>query len=210
MNDSFNPDMALTRADFDAMAAMEAHFYGEDLITPAEESWNWYERYPFTIVAARGEQTEIAGFVNLFPVSESVYVALLAGAFNDANLTTDDVVDPWAQGADSAPLHMFLSCVVVDTPWQGSGLAYRLVARAAEQYAQFAARIADIAIDTATPDGAGLVLEEVEAGLLLALSTNIGELHRAYQVLGEGCNLLFRALNVRLPLKPLSPCLLGR
>ena len=146
----------LARADFDAMAAMEARFYGEDLITPAEESWNWYERYPFTIVAARGERGEIAGFVNLFPVSEGVHTALLAGAFNDANLTTDDVVDPWAHGADSAPLHMFLSCVVVDAPWQGSGLAYRLVARAAEQYAEFASRIADVTIDTATPDGAGL------------------------------------------------------
>lgn len=146
----------LARADFDAMAAMEARFYGEDLITPAEESWNWYERHPFTIVTARGERGGIAGFVNLFPVSKNVHAALLAGTFNDANLTTDDVVDPWAQGADSAPLHMFLSCVVVDTPWQGSGLAYCLVARAAEQYAQFAARIADVTIDTATPDGAGL------------------------------------------------------
>ena len=147
---------ALARADFDAMAAMEARFYGEDLITPAEESWHWYERYPFTIVAARGERGEIAGFVNLFPVNESVHAAILDGAFNDANLTTDEVVDPWAQGADPEPLHMFLSCVVVDVPWQGSGLAYRLVAQAAAQYADFAARIADVTIDTATPDGAGL------------------------------------------------------
>ena len=149
-------DKSLTRADFDAMAAMESRFYGEDLITPAEESWHWYERYPFTIVAARGERGEVAGFVNLFPVSEGVHAALLAGAFNDANLTTDDVVDPWAQGAGSEPLHMVLSCVVVDVPWQGSGLAYRLVAQAAVQYADFAARIADVTIDTATPDGDGL------------------------------------------------------
>ena len=146
----------LTCSDFDEMAAMEARFYGEDLITPAEESWHWYERYPFTIVTARGERGEIAGFVNLFPVNESVHAAILDGAFNDANLTTDEVVDPWAQGADPEPLHMFLSCVVVDVPWQGSGLAYRLVAQAAAQYADFAARIADVTIDTATPDGAGL------------------------------------------------------
>ena len=149
-------DGPLARADFDAMAAMEARFYGEDLITPAEESWNWYERCPFTIVTARSERGEIAGFVNLFPVSDDVHAALLAGAFNDANLTTDDVVDPWAQGSGDDALHMFLSCVVVNTAWQGSGLAYLLVARAAEQYAQFAARIADVTIDTATPDGAGL------------------------------------------------------
>ncbi len=51
---------------------------------------------------------------------------------------------------------MFLSCVVVDSPWQGSGLAYRLVARAAAQYADVSPRIRDVVIDTATPAGAKL------------------------------------------------------
>lgn len=182
----------LVRPDFDAMAAMEARFYGEDLITPAQEAWHWYERHPFTTLAARDAQGSIAGFVNLFPVSEAVYEGLLAGTFNDADLTADDVVDPWAahpalgesrdahvasalaacastppparlpfarhapDPARTRPLHMLLSCVVVDIPWQGSGLAYRLVARAAAQYADVAPRILDVLIDTATPAGAKL------------------------------------------------------
>lgn len=192
------PASSLRRADFDAMAAMEARFYGEDLITPAKEAWRWYERYPFTTVAARatagGEGADggdpagggasatdqaslsprpsarprrkdatgsapIAGFVNLFPVTAPVHDALLTGSFNDANLTVEDVVDPWGQtgeGGPAAPLHMFLSCVVVDVPWQGTGLAYLLIARAAAQYAEHARCIADIIVDTATPDGAKL------------------------------------------------------
>ena len=149
------------------MAAMEARFYGEDLITPAEEAWRWYECYPFTTVAVRvtggaaredGEAPN-AGFVNLFPVTGAVHDALLAGLFNDANLTVDDVVDPWGQaegGACDAPLHMLLSCIVVDAAWQGTGLAYDLVTQAAAQYAEHAHRIADVVVDTATPDGAKL------------------------------------------------------
>ena len=170
-----DPDIgcALARPDFDAMAAMEARFYGEDLITPAQEAWRWYERHPFTALAARDALGRIAGFVNLFPVRAAVYEALLAGAFNDADLTADDVADPWqvapagarracpcpAPDLADAParppaLHMLLSCVVVDAPWQGGGLAYRLVARAAAQYADVAPRISDVLIDTATPAGA--------------------------------------------------------
>ena len=153
------PARRLTRADFDAMAAMEARFYGEDLITPAEETWHWYERHPFTTVAARARGGEVAGFVNLFPVTAPVHDALLAGSFNDASLTADDVVDPWDRAGEAgceAPFHMFLSCVVVDVPWQGTGLAYRLLDCAASQYAEHARRIADVAVDTATPDGAKL------------------------------------------------------
>ncbi len=149
------------------MAAMEAHFYSENFITPAEEAWRWYERYPFTTVAVRatGDATgedgvaPIAGFVNLFPVTAAVRDALLAGTLNDANLTVDDVVDPRGQaerGGCEDSLRMFLSCVVVDIPWQGTGLAYSLVAQAAAQYAEHAHRIADVVVDTATLDGAKL------------------------------------------------------
>ncbi len=176
----------LGRADFDDMAAMEARFYGEDLITPAQEAWRWYERYPFTTLACREACGRIAGFVNLFPVREAVWEWLLRGAFNDADLTVDDVADPWETAGCAVPasslapagwsgpavfsgrpvsasltipapaLHMLLSCVVVDSPWQGSGLAYRLVARAAAQYADVFPRIHDVVIDTATPAGAKL------------------------------------------------------
>ncbi len=211
---------ALGRADFDAMAAMEARFYGEDLITPAQEAWRWYERYPFTTLAGRDACGRIAGFINLFPVREPVYEALIAGVFNDAELSVEDVESPCparadqgecggaaasgvasgpaithasgfapgptiarapgavpvlvaapvlratpASGAAFAPgsalvcapapaLHMLLSCVVVDTPWQGSGLAYRLAVAAATQYEGVAPRIQDVVIDTATPAGA--------------------------------------------------------
>lgn len=182
---------SLVRADFDAMARLEASFYGEDLITPAEEAWRWYEAYPFTTFAARSEpgggggmgegdvprhrgepgkaagEGGIVGFVNLFPVRREVFEATLAGAFNDADLVVGDVVDPFgspgAPNCDSgavgapkaaAPLDMLLSCAAVAPEWQGTGLAYRLLAGAAAQYGSAARPIASVVIDTATFDGA--------------------------------------------------------
>ena len=162
MDDSIELGCALSRADFDAMAQMETGFYGEDLITPAEEAWHWYVAHPFTTYAARCRNGRIAGFVNLFPVHDQVYRAVLAGAFNDADLLASDVVDPFREeGTTGAarPLNMLLSCVVVAREWQDTGLAYRLLSGAAAQFAGAARPIASVAIDTATPDGARLALK---------------------------------------------------
>lgn len=143
---------ALRRADFDAMAAMEARFYGEDLITPAEDSWRWYLRHPFSIVAERGEDGRVAGFANLFPVRREVFEGIVAGTFNDADLGADDIVDPWSDGS-VGPLHMFLSCIVVDELHRGGACSRRLLQAAAAQFSDVADRALDIALDAATPSG---------------------------------------------------------
>lgn len=149
----------LTRGDFDEMAAMEALCYGEELITPAEEAWRWYETHPATTVAARSESGDdeaapagrerIAGFVNLFGVRAETLRALRAGTFNDADLTTEDVAGP------GEVVGMLLSCIVVGERWRGRGLAYRLLHTAAAQYPKIAPDT-PIVIDTATPAGADL------------------------------------------------------
>ena len=165
---------SLVRADFDAMARLEASFYGEDLITPAEEAWHWYQAFPFTTFAARDVSCEgdgarndddarddaelgaIVGFVNLFPVRREVFEATLAGAFNDADLLASDVENPFgpSDAGPDAPLNMLLSCAVVEPAWQKTGLAYRLLAGAAAQFASAIRPIASVVIDTATDDGA--------------------------------------------------------
>ena len=152
----------LVRADFDAMARLEASFYGEDLITPAEEAWHWYQAFPFTTFAARdvsrndAELGAIVGFVNLFPVGREVFEATLAGAFNDADLLASDVENPFgpSDAGPDAPLNMLLSCAAVEPSWQGTGLAYRLLAGAAAKFASAIRPIVSVVIDTATDDGA--------------------------------------------------------
>ena len=140
----------LRYAHFEQMAQLELQFYGEEFITPPHEAHKWYQRYPYTVVAA-AHNDKIVGFVNLFPVKKHIADALRAGVFNDHFLTLDGVEDIYA-GADSA-LHMFLCCVVVDEAYRAQGLTRVLLKAAAAQYADVAHRCADVITDNVTPDG---------------------------------------------------------
>ncbi len=139
-------------SDFYRMAALERRFYGDDYITPPEESWAWYKEFPESVVAARDVQTnDIAGFVNLFPVSAEIGDALLAGTFNDAELTVEDIAGP----EDAAT--MFFCCAVMGEGYRGKGLMRSLVHRALEPYRGLSDKIPYVVADTVTGDGARLM-----------------------------------------------------
>lgn len=125
----------LTLADFRAMEALEAACYDAAYITPAAEAYAWYCRDPRTTVAAWDEAGALAGFVNLFPVPERVFAALLAGTYEDSGMTADDLAP--APGPQGRPLDLFLSCIAVAPAHRGTGLACALVRRAAAQYAPY-------------------------------------------------------------------------
>lgn len=132
------------------MADLELLYYGEDFITPPQEAYRWYLRYPWTVVAEL-EDDRVVGFVNLFPVKEPIARALRAGEFNDHFLTLDGVED--IDSAPAGPLHMFLSCVVVDRAHRARGLTRRLLRRAVEQYAHVGQRCTEVVTDNVTADG---------------------------------------------------------
>ena len=140
----------LSYAHFAQMAQLELQFYGEEFITPPHEAHKWYQRYPYTVVAA-AHNDKIVGFVNLFPVKKHIADALRAGVFNDHFLTLDGVEDIYA--AADTPLHMFLCCVVVDSAYRAHGLTRVLLKAAAAQYAEVAHRCADVITDNVTADG---------------------------------------------------------
>ena len=118
----------LTPQHFYEMEALELQFYDAEFITPPEESWRWYKKYPNTTIAAEAEN-RIVGFVNLFPVRPDIYAELKAGRFNDHFMELDDVAD-----TSSLPLHMFLCCVVIDKDYQRRGIAHQLLHAAAMPY----------------------------------------------------------------------------
>lgn len=140
----------LSYEHFRQMAALEEEFYSAEFITPAEESYRWYQAYPYTtVVAAAGE--EIAGFVNLFPVHQDVFEALLAGKLNDHDMGTDAVVDLSAHVGER--LEMFLSCVVVAQPYRGRGLLRAMLREAIRPYLPFMPYCHRIITDNVTTDG---------------------------------------------------------
>lgn len=140
----------LCYAHFEQMAHLELQFYGEEFITPPQEAFKWYQRYPYTVVAAAADD-KIVGFVNLFPVKKHIADALRAGVFNDHFLTLEGVEDIHA--AANAPLHMFLSCVVVAPAYRAQGLTRALLQAAAAQYTHVAHRCTEVITDNVTPDG---------------------------------------------------------
>ena len=52
----------LTLQHFREMEALELQFYAAEFITPAEESWSWYDLHPHSTVAAK-VKGKLAGFV---------------------------------------------------------------------------------------------------------------------------------------------------
>lgn len=143
----------LAFAQFEEMAALEGRAYGEEFITPVAESWEWYRRHPASVVAAIDDVSgAIVGFANLFPVAPALFDALVAGLYNDSELTADQILDPPKPG-EPLLTAMFLSCIVVEEAHRGRGLARWLLSEAARAYEGHVAPNARIVTDNVTPQG---------------------------------------------------------
>ncbi len=135
----------LTFRHFQEMEALERLYYDAGFITPPEESYRWYLHHPHSTVAAECNG-RLAGFVNLFPVLPEVYEALRAGIFNDHFLEMEHIAPLTAQ-----PLHMFLSCILVDRQFRRQGLTRQLLQAAVQPYAS--QPCTGVITDNVTADG---------------------------------------------------------
>lgn len=146
----------LTYGHFEQMEALEARSYGSEFIAPASEAWAWYQCHPASVTAAVDATSgAVVGFANLFAVEKPVFDALLAGTFNDATLTADQIL-PLPRAGEPPLRTMFLSCIAVDEHWRGRGMACFLLREAARFYAGAVAPDARIVTDNVTPAGARL------------------------------------------------------
>ena len=151
--DGLHTITTFTYPQVEEMAALEAQCYSDEFITPVAESWEWYQRFPTSSVAAVDDATgKIVGFTDLFPVEKPVFDALRAGHFNDAELTADQIL-PLPAGGQPLLSTMFLSCIVLAPAWRGRGLARRLLREAARAYEGCVAPDARIVTDNVTPEG---------------------------------------------------------
>lgn len=166
---------ALDMGRFEEMERLEAGCYGPEFIAPAAEAYAWYLRLPDSTVALADGAGAVVGFVNMFPVTDGVYRALRAGTFNDADLRASDVVDvsglaagpgPGFEGAPASgqqpgpegaptpgPLHMFLSCIVVERAHRGGEVARALLREAVARYERIEGLVDEIVTDNVTPEG---------------------------------------------------------
>ncbi|MEG1548457.1 MAG: hypothetical protein RR232_07845 [Clostridia bacterium] len=140
----------LTLSNFEQMSALERRYYGDDHITPAAQAYAWYLQYPYTVTAML-DSGRVAGFANLFPISDRVFQSLQAGSFNDKYLTLDDIVDISIGGL--APLHMFLCCIVLDAAYRADCMSFKLLLAAMQPYEALLPRCDILITDNVTQHG---------------------------------------------------------
>lgn len=146
---------SLDMARFEEMERLEASCYGPEFIAPAAEAYAWYLRLPDSTIALGDGSGAVAGFVNMFPVTDEVYRGLRAGTFNDAGLKASDVVDAarLSTGEVEGPAHMFLSCIVVGRAYRGGAASRALLREAVARYERIEGLVDEILTDNVTPEG---------------------------------------------------------
>jgi len=141
----------LTYDQFEQMMFMEQEYYGLENITPAEEAFRWYQKYPYTTIAA-SDGKEIAGFINLFPVKKQVFELLKTGQFNDHDLKLEDIANIDEPGNED--LNMYLCCIVVKEKYRKENLSKKLLQVALLSYQRVWDRCKWIITDNVTEKGA--------------------------------------------------------
>lgn len=104
----------LSHRDFIEMEKMERKYYSEDFVTDAESSFDWYLYWSKSTVVAT-YKNKIAGFMNIFPISDSLYYSLLSGSYDDSEMVYEEIKRP--DDTDDI-YHLFLSCVVIDKAYR--------------------------------------------------------------------------------------------
>jgi hypothetical protein len=119
----------LTLDDYLEMQCLEADYYSEDHITPAEEAARWRCHNPWTGVVLTCDN-EIIGFVDVLPVSEAIFNRIEEGTLNDREMTTEHFLsEQMLFEQNGAPMHLFFSCAVIRQDFRGSdALGYLLKA----------------------------------------------------------------------------------
>lgn len=144
----------LTESDYMKMEALEGRYYTDEHITPWQEAFSWYEKYPWStrVMSCDGE---IAGFLDLFPIKKNIYESLSNGTFNDKELTGDGIVDILSVRDETMPL--FLCCMVVDEAYRKKGVLMKLLKDHLVWYDDVARernlKFSSVITDNVTPEG---------------------------------------------------------
>ncbi|MGL5150086.1 MAG: GNAT family N-acetyltransferase [Clostridium sp.] len=140
--------------DFETMYAIEEEYYNKELITPVEECFKWY-KYRKESFFCIEDNSNIIGFMCLFPIRNSLYHEIKCGKYNDQNLKYTDILS-FDEIKSGGAYNLFLSCVAISKEYKGSSALKLLLNSYKELYEQKTSnniRFNKVIIDTATIDG---------------------------------------------------------
>lgn len=143
----------LTLSDYREMYELERKFYGEEHITPYQEAYRWHLVHPGHCRAME-DRGRIVAFVDMFPIQDAVYQQLMAGNFNDRDLTEEGLLQ--LEGEKPCLAQMFLCCVVVEKEYRRTGALLELLQAHLDFYQHYQEqgfRFQWIVTDNVTQDG---------------------------------------------------------
>ncbi|MEG0663134.1 MAG: GNAT family N-acetyltransferase, partial [Anaerovoracaceae bacterium] len=103
-------------------------------ISPYEEAYGWYQQYPWYNVVLE-EDDKIVAFLELFPMTETLYQAYRSGCFDDDGLSAEDIVDIFS--AEPGQYNLCWLTIAVHPEYRGKGALHQLFAYQVEFYEQF-------------------------------------------------------------------------
>lgn len=144
----------LTFEDFKMMSVLEEKFYDPSHITPPEEAYDWYKKFPYT-TRVMEDKNKIIGFVDMFIINDEIFHVMKSGKFNDKNLTSEGIVDICKMTQDV--YHMFLCCLVIEEQYRKTNALKVLLKEHIQFYEKFEEQgiiIDQIITDNVTESGA--------------------------------------------------------
>ncbi len=148
--------------DFIQMYELEKKYYTEDHITPYEEAYRWHLKYPWSSCALE-DQGRIIGFLDLLPITESLFQEIKSGNFNDSSLSYTDICD--ITEITEGSVHLFLSCIVIEKEYRKTAALSMLFKHQIEFYDGYVknAEMKELRIpdDTCQPKGIPLHISHV-------------------------------------------------
>ena len=131
------------------MYELERQYYDEEFITPIKESYEWYLNRPHSYRVAK-QDNKVVGFMCLFPILKHLASDILSGAYSDASMTYEDILELSDLEANE-PNTLFLSCIVVEREYRHLSVARMLVSSYCDLYANY--HVGDVVCDNVTEDG---------------------------------------------------------
>lgn len=133
-----------TLEDFIYMEQLELKYYSKEHVTPHQEAYLWHLSNPKTGFVLEDEG-RIVAFSDILPVKQKIFEQILAGNFNDKDLTAKDLVSMEALKPGEC-LNLLLSCILVDDDYRRTDALFILLNAHLDYYRDFMNR--GIRIDT--------------------------------------------------------------
>lgn len=160
-----------TAEDLKKLEELENRYYGDDFVVGGDDAEEWNDLFPFQQVAAVMDG-EIVGFLEMFPVHDSLVEGYLTGKLNEQDIEVCHMVDIYNEPPGTYT--MLICTTLIEEAYRGQGILRKLFKNRFAFYEKFEEKgfVFDKTIaDTVSVHGSKLV---EKLGMQMKLETSFG------------------------------------